>query len=62
MAHPKRRSSKARKGKRRAHQALRVPSLAPCPRCSHLKPPHRVCPQCGEYKGVEKLPPNPEFE
>ncbi|RMG44771.1 MAG: 50S ribosomal protein L32 [Acidobacteria bacterium] len=55
MANPKRRSSKARRDKRRAHDALPIPSLARCDRCGEPKLPHRVCPACGHYKGREIL-------
>ncbi|UCF68896.1 MAG: 50S ribosomal protein L32 [Acidobacteriota bacterium] len=53
MANPKRRHSKARRDKRRAHDALRSPSLTRCPQCDEPKLPHRVCPSCGHYKGRE---------
>jgi large subunit ribosomal protein L32 len=53
MANPKRRHSKARRDKRRAHDALRVPSMSRCPNCQEMKPPHRVCPHCGFYKDRE---------
>jgi len=55
MANPKRRSSKARRDKRRAHDALRSPSLSRCDHCQEPKLPHRVCPSCGYYKGREIL-------
>lgn len=51
MANPKRKSSRARRGKRRAHQALRVPQLVPCRNCHTPKLPHRVCQNCGWYGG-----------
>ncbi|HOM99471.1 MAG TPA: 50S ribosomal protein L32 [Acidobacteriota bacterium] len=51
MANPKRRHSKSRRGKRRAHDGLSSPSLSACPRCGALVLPHRVCPSCGTYKG-----------
>ncbi len=50
MAVPKRKVSRSRRGKRRAHQHLVLPSLASCPRCKSPKMPHRVCPHCGYYK------------
>ncbi len=55
MAQPKRRHSKARRDKRRAHDALRVPALARCENCQEPKIPHRVCSSCGHYKGREIL-------
>ena len=51
MPNPKRRHSKSRTGKRRAHDALTSPSLSECPHCHEPKMPHRVCPHCGYYKG-----------
>ncbi len=51
MPNPKRRHSKARTGKRRAHDHLQSPSLSLCPNCHEPKLPHRVCPLCGHYKG-----------
>ncbi len=50
MPNPKRRHSKARKNKRRAHDHLTGPALAKCPHCHEMKQPHRVCPHCGHYK------------
>jgi large subunit ribosomal protein L32 len=50
MANPKRRHSHSRKKKRRANDALSVPSLALCPNCGNPKLPHRACPECGFYK------------
>lgn len=51
MANPKRRHSKARTAKRRAHDALEPIALSNCPQCHELRAPHRVCPHCGYYKG-----------
>lgn len=53
MANPKRRHSKARRDKRRAHDALRTPAMSRCPNCQEMKLPHRVCPHCGYYKDKE---------
>jgi len=53
MANPKRRHSKARRDKRRAHDALERPSISICPDCGEVKIPHRACPSCGTYKGRE---------
>ena len=51
MANPKRRHSKARTAKRRAHDALEPIGLSRCPQCHEPQVPHRVCPHCGYYKG-----------
>jgi large subunit ribosomal protein L32 len=57
MPNPKRRHSKARRDKRRAHDALTAPSLSECPNCQEAKLPHRVCPHCGYYKGKQAINP-----
>jgi large subunit ribosomal protein L32 len=51
MPNPKRRHSKARTARRRAHDHLKAPGLSLCPNCHEPKLPHRVCPHCGFYKG-----------
>ena len=53
MALPKQKQSKTRGRKRRTHWKLSAPTLVECPRCHTLKLPHRVCPNCGYYKGKE---------
>ncbi|HLJ86771.1 MAG TPA: 50S ribosomal protein L32 [Candidatus Angelobacter sp.] len=56
MPNPKRRHSKARTSKRRAHDHLVAPGLSECPNCHEKKRlPHRVCPNCGHYKDREVL-------
>jgi large subunit ribosomal protein L32 len=51
MPNPKRRHSKARRDKRRAHDALEHPAMSTCPSCGEVKLPHRACPSCGTYRG-----------
>jgi large subunit ribosomal protein L32 len=51
MPNPKRRHSKARRDRRRAHDALALPAKSICPSCGEAKLPHRACPACGEYRG-----------
>lgn len=53
MAVPKRRTSKTRKNKRRTHIKLSAPGMTECPNCGEMKLSHRVCPECGLYKGEE---------
>ena len=55
MSNPKRRHSKARRDKRRAHDALTPPALSECPNCHEPKQPHRVCSRCGYYKGKQAI-------
>ncbi|HIC56174.1 MAG TPA: 50S ribosomal protein L32 [Acidobacteria bacterium] len=51
MANPKRRHSKSRTSKRRTHDALDPVYTNECPQCHEPKIPHRVCSNCGYYKG-----------
>lgn len=55
MAVPKKKISKARGGARRAHLALKSPSLSTCSNCQEPRLPHRVCPKCGWYNGREVI-------
>ncbi|MCK4831735.1 MAG: 50S ribosomal protein L32 [Anaerolineales bacterium] len=48
---PKRKISKGRRNRRRAHDALRPPELVACPSCGKKMRPHRVCLSCGQYNG-----------
>lgn len=51
MAVPKKKTSQARRDQRRAHDALKGPRLVACPNCDQPHLPHRVCGNCGYYKG-----------
>ena len=51
MANPKRKISRSRRDKRRAHHALTPAGRSLCPSCFEPKSPHQVCPHCGSYKG-----------
>ena len=53
MAVPKKRTSSARRDKRRATHKATQATLARCPRCHSPHIPHRVCPTCGTYAGRE---------
>jgi large subunit ribosomal protein L32 len=48
---PKKRTSSTRRDKRRSHHALIPMNLTECPNCGAAQRPHRVCPECGNYKG-----------
>jgi large subunit ribosomal protein L32 len=53
---PKRKVSRVRRDRRRAHYLrLKMPNIAPCPRCGTLRVSHQVCPNCGTYNGVQVL-------
>jgi large subunit ribosomal protein L32 len=56
MAVPKRKTSKARRDKRRATHAIEAPRVNVCPQCGSPKRAHRICPTCGTYKGREVEP------
>lgn len=51
MAHPKSRISKQRKNKRRTHYKAETPTLSTCSNCGTTVQYHRVCPDCGFYRG-----------
>jgi large subunit ribosomal protein L32 len=53
MPVPKRKTSKAVRDSRRAHDHLEAPAHSLCPQCHQAKLPHTVCPSCGTYKGKE---------
>ena len=56
MAVPKKKTSKARRDKRRAQHGIESPRVNVCPTCHQPKRPHRVCPTCHTYKGREIEP------
>ncbi len=52
MAVPKRKTSKARRDKRRSSTwKLQLPELVKCSKCGALNLSHRVCKECGTYNG-----------
>ena len=55
MALPKRRHSRSRRDKSRAHIRLASPALTRCPECGAVKLSHRICMACGTYKGRKIL-------
>jgi large subunit ribosomal protein L32 len=56
MAVPKKKTSKARRDKRRATHAISAPRLNVCPNCQQPMRPHRMCPTCRTYRGREVEP------
>ncbi len=56
MAVPKRKTSKARRDKRRsAVWKLEAPALTKCPNCGEYKLAHRACSNCGMYNGRQVI-------
>jgi ribosomal protein L32 len=51
MPNPKRKHSKARTAKRRTHYKATAPTVATCSNCGSSVLFHRVCPECGFYRG-----------
>jgi len=54
---PKRKHSKGRRDRRRAHDALVPTELITCNNCSVPVAPHTVCPNCGYYDGRQVFEP-----
>lgn len=56
MAVPKKRTSKSRKGMRRAHDFLTASAaIEVCGSCGAPKLRHHVCDECGKYRGTKVL-------
>jgi large subunit ribosomal protein L32 len=55
VAVPFRKTSKTKKRLRRTHFKLQVPGMVACPNCGELKISHRICKECGQYKGKEVI-------
>ena len=53
MAVPRRKVSRSKRDHRRGHIKIKESGLSECTNCRSLIRPHRVCPECGYYKGVE---------
>ncbi|MBW6515902.1 MAG: 50S ribosomal protein L32 [Candidatus Cloacimonetes bacterium] len=51
MPVPKRKTSRARRNKRRTHQKAEMPVWTTCPHCNEAMRPHNICEKCGHYKG-----------
>ena len=50
MAVPKGKTSRAKRDKRRSHDALATPAHSKCSQCGAPRIPHRVCGSCGFYR------------
>ncbi len=55
MAHPKHKISKQRRDKRRTHYKATAPTTATCSNCSSTIQYHRICPECGFYRGKQAI-------
>ena len=54
-AHPKKKLTRSRIGKRRISQRKRPVYSSRCDQCNAAKLPHMACSQCGYYKGRQVL-------
>lgn len=52
---PKRKTSKARRNKRRANWKLKSPTIRICTHCGAYHRSHRVCANCGYYRGRQVI-------
>jgi large subunit ribosomal protein L32 len=55
MAVPFRKVSKTRKRQRRTHYKIEANGTTKCSNCGAIIRPHRVCTECGYYKGKSIL-------
>jgi large subunit ribosomal protein L32 len=55
MAHPKRRISNQRKHKRRTHDKVEEQQISVCSNCGAPVLYHRVCTECGSYRGSQAI-------
>ncbi|HDI78968.1 MAG TPA: 50S ribosomal protein L32 [Desulfobacteraceae bacterium] len=55
MAVPKKKTSRSRRDTRRSHHHFKPPNVVYCPQCHEPVLPHRVCLNCGTYKGRKIL-------
>lgn len=57
MGIPADKTTRSKRGMRRAHHAIKAPAIATCSQCNAIVRPHRVCKECGHYKNKEILAP-----
>ncbi len=56
MAVPKRKTPRSKTHSRRsANMKLALPAKSLCPQCGAAKLPHRVCNNCGTYRGRQVI-------
>lgn len=52
---PKRKVSKSRRNRRRAHDSLSLKHLVVCDSCGEYRIAHQVCRNCGSYRGQQVM-------
>jgi large subunit ribosomal protein L32 len=55
MPHPKHKISNTRRDKRRTHYKAEAPTVTVCSNCGAPVLYHRVCPECGYYRGKKAI-------
>ena len=55
MAVPARKVSKTSGRMRRTHYKISEKTVTTCPKCGSKVKPHRLCKECGTYKGKEVI-------
>ncbi|MCL1851271.1 MAG: 50S ribosomal protein L32 [Bacteroidetes bacterium] len=55
MPNPKRNHSAQRRDKRRSHDFITAPHLTTCSHCGAAILTHRICPECGYYRGKQAI-------
>ena len=55
MPNPKRRHSAQRRDKRRSHGFITAPQITTCSHCGAATLTHRICPECGYYRGKQAI-------
>ena len=53
MAEPKQKVPRKVSKTRRGAKKLKITPLTKCKQCGAVIPVHRICPECGYYKGKE---------
>ncbi len=56
------RHTRAHTANRRSHHALKEARLSKCEKCSAMHLRHRMCAQCGSYRGKEVVDVTAKFE
>ncbi|MBE2270693.1 MAG: 50S ribosomal protein L32 [Anaerolinea sp.] len=52
---PKRKHSRSRRNRRRAHDSLSLKHLVRCENCGEYHVAHHLCPNCGTYHGETRV-------
>ena len=56
MAVPKKKMSRSRTRRRKANWKVSAPDTVQCGQCGAMHLPHRLCRECGSYKGRAQIP------